>query len=120
MSNTELAPAPAGAPVPTGTVPSASQAGGGFTQIQETENNGACASNDFISEFIKEDLENGRFDRVLTRFPPEPNGWLHIGHLKAINIDFSMAAKFGGKCNLRFDDTNPEKEDVSYVEAIKR
>ncbi|MDR0539301.1 MAG: hypothetical protein LBG74_02190, partial [Spirochaetaceae bacterium] len=76
--------------------------------------------NDFISEFIKEDLENGRFDRVLTRFPPEPNGWLHIGHLKAINIDFSMAAKFGGKCNLRFDDTNPEKEDVSYVEAIKR
>ncbi|MDR1948413.1 MAG: glutamine--tRNA ligase, partial [Spirochaetaceae bacterium] len=75
---------------------------------------------DFISEFIKEDLKNGRFDHVHTRFPPEPNGWLHIGHCKAFYIDFSMAERFGGKCNLRFDDTNPEKEDVSYVEAIKR
>jgi glutaminyl-tRNA synthetase len=75
---------------------------------------------DFISEFIKEDLKNGRFDRVHTRFPPEPNGWLHIGHCKAFYIDFTMAEQFGGKCNLRFDDTNPEKEDISYVEAIKR
>jgi glutaminyl-tRNA synthetase len=75
---------------------------------------------DFISEFIREDLKNGRFSHVHTRFPPEPNGWLHIGHCKAFYIDFSMAEKFGGKCNLRFDDTNPEKEDVSYVEAIKR
>ena len=75
---------------------------------------------DFISEFIKEDLASGRFDHVHTRFPPEPNGWLHIGHCKAFHIDFSMAERFGGKCNLRFDDTNPEKEDVSYVEAIKR
>jgi glutaminyl-tRNA synthetase len=77
-------------------------------------------SSDFITEFIKEDLANGRFDHVHTRFPPEPNGWLHIGHCKAFYIDFSMAEKFGGKCNLRFDDTNPEKEDISYVEAIKR
>jgi glutaminyl-tRNA synthetase len=75
---------------------------------------------DFISEFIKEDLASGRFTYVHTRFPPEPNGWLHIGHCKAMMVDFSMAEKFGGKCNLRFDDTNPEKEDVSYVEAIKR
>ncbi|MDR1904622.1 MAG: glutamine--tRNA ligase/YqeY domain fusion protein [Treponema sp.] len=75
---------------------------------------------DFISEFIKEDLANGRFSYVHTRFPPEPNGWLHIGHCKAFYIDFSMAERFGGKCNLRFDDTNPEKEDISYVEAIKR
>ena len=75
---------------------------------------------DFISEFIKEDLAIGRFSYVHTRFPPEPNGWLHIGHCKAIYIDFLMAEKFGGKCNLRFDDTNPEKEDTSYVEAIKR
>jgi glutaminyl-tRNA synthetase len=75
---------------------------------------------DFISEFIKEDLANGRFSYVHTRFPPEPNGWIHIGHCKAFYIDFSMAEKFGGKCNLRFDDTNPEKEDISYVEAIKR
>ncbi|GHU55771.1 glutamine--tRNA ligase [Spirochaetia bacterium] len=75
---------------------------------------------DFISEFIREDLKNKRFSHVHTRFPPEPNGWLHIGHCKAFFIDFSMAEKFGGKCNLRFDDTNPEKEDISYVEAIKR
>ncbi|MDR1788704.1 MAG: glutamine--tRNA ligase/YqeY domain fusion protein [Treponema sp.] len=75
---------------------------------------------DFITEFIREDLASGRFDHVHTRFPPEPNGWLHIGHCKAFYVDFSMAEKFGGKCNLRFDDTNPEKEDLSYVEAIKR
>ena len=78
------------------------------------------ASTDFISEFIKEDLDSKRFSYVHTRFPPEPNGWLHIGHCKAFYIDFSMAQRFGGKCNLRFDDTNPEKEDISYVEAIKR
>jgi len=77
-------------------------------------------STDFISEFIKEDLASGRYSYVHTRFPPEPNGWLHIGHCKAFYIDFSMAERFGGKCNLRFDDTNPEKEDISYVEAIKR
>jgi glutaminyl-tRNA synthetase len=75
---------------------------------------------DFISDFIKEDLKTGRFTYVHTRFPPEPNGWLHIGHCKAFYIDFFMAERFGGKCNLRFDDTNPEKEDISYVEAIKR
>jgi glutaminyl-tRNA synthetase len=75
---------------------------------------------DFITEFIREDLKTGRFSHVHTRFPPEPNGWLHIGHCKAFYIDFSMAEKFGGQCNLRFDDTNPEKEDSSYVEAIKR
>jgi len=79
-----------------------------------------AAGSDFISEFIKEDLASGRAAYVHTRFPPEPNGWLHIGHCKAFYIDFSMAERFGGKCNLRFDDTNPEKEDVSYVEAIKR
>jgi glutaminyl-tRNA synthetase len=75
---------------------------------------------DFISEFIKEDLKSGRFSYVHTRFPPEPNGWLHIGHCKAFYIDFTMAERFRGKCNLRFDDTNPEKEDISYVNAIKR
>jgi glutaminyl-tRNA synthetase len=74
----------------------------------------------FISQLIKEDLASGRFSYVHTRFPPEPNGWLHIGHCKAFYIDFLMAERFGGKCNLRFDDTNPEKEDISYVEAIKR
>ena len=80
----------------------------------------ADEGNDFISEIIKEDLACGKVNYILTRFPPEPNGWLHIGHCKAFYIDFSMAERFGGKCNLRFDDTNPEKEDYSYVEAIKR
>jgi glutaminyl-tRNA synthetase len=75
---------------------------------------------DFITDFIKEDLANGRYDHVHTRFPPEPNGWLHIGHCKALMVDFGMAEKFKGHCNLRFDDTNPEKEDSSFVEAIKR
>ena len=84
--------------------------------LEELDSGGS----DFISDFIKEDLKKGRFDHVHTRFPPEPNGWLHIGHCKAFYIDFLMAEKFGGKCNLRFDDTNPEKEDQSYVDAIKR
>ena len=75
--------------------------------------------NHFIREAIEEDLEKGRFEHVATRFPPEPNGYLHIGHARAIIIDFSMAEEFGGFCNLRFDDTNPVKEDVEYVDAIK-
>ncbi|MDR3145839.1 MAG: glutamine--tRNA ligase/YqeY domain fusion protein [Treponema sp.] len=92
------------------------------TTIGNTDAAGGTTSggSDFITEFIKEDLKSGRFDHVHTRFPPEPNGWLHIGHCKAFCLDFTMAEKFGGKCNLRFDDTNPEKEDISYVEAIKR
>lgn len=80
---------------------------------------GAPAS-DFIREAVKADLASGRFSSVRTRFPPEPNGWLHIGHTKAFTIDFGVAQDFGGVCNLRFDDTNPEKEDQSYVDAIKR
>ena len=86
--------------------------------MSDTEN--VSAPSNFIRDFVAEDLKNGRYDRVRTRFPPEPNGWLHIGHAKAFSIDFGIAAEFGGKCNLRFDDTNPEKEDMSYVEAIKR
>ncbi|MBM3314787.1 glutamine--tRNA ligase, partial [candidate division WOR-3 bacterium] len=73
----------------------------------------------FIEEAIEADLGRGRFERVQTRFPPEPNGYLHIGHAKAIAIDFGMALKYGGRCNLRFDDTNPVKEEVEYVESIK-
>jgi glutaminyl-tRNA synthetase len=72
----------------------------------------------FIHALIEEDLASGRYDRVQTRFPPEPNGYLHIGHAKAIVIDFGTAEKYGGKCNLRFDDTNPAKEDVEYVDSI--
>ncbi|MFQ5410135.1 MAG: glutamine--tRNA ligase/YqeY domain fusion protein [Anaerolineales bacterium] len=74
---------------------------------------------DFIRDAIKEDLAAGRYDRVQTRFPPEPNGWLHIGHAKAIHINFSIAEDFGGVCNLRFDDTNPLKEEQKFVDAIQ-
>ncbi len=73
----------------------------------------------FIEEFIEEDLAAGRYDHVKTRFPPEPNGFLHIGHVKALCIDFGIAQKYGGKCNLRFDDTNPTKEDSVFVDGIE-
>ncbi|MFH0933050.1 MAG: glutamine--tRNA ligase/YqeY domain fusion protein [Nitrospirota bacterium] len=75
---------------------------------------------DFIREIIKEDLKNNKYDsRVHTRFPPEPNGYLHIGHAKSICLNFGIAAEFSGLCNLRFDDTNPTKEEVEYVGSIK-
>ena len=67
---------------------------------------------------MAKDLASGRFDTVRTRFPPEPNGYLHIGHVKAFSIDFGVAEDFGGKCNLRFDDTNPTKEETEYVDGI--
>lgn len=76
-------------------------------------------SSNFIHDFIDEDLAAGKNTRVQTRFPPEPNGYLHIGHAKAICIDFGTAEKYGGICNLRMDDTNPSKEDVEYIDAIK-
>lgn len=76
-------------------------------------------SSNFIQDFIDEDLKEGVYTHVQTRFPPEPNGYLHIGHAKAITIDFATAEKYGGVCNLRFDDTNPVKEDVEYIDAIK-
>ena len=85
--------------------------------VQSTEEGGL----NFIEQEIKEDLAAGKNGgRLNTRFPPEPNGYLHIGHAKAFIMDFGAAEKFGGTCNLRFDDTNPQKEDTEYVEAIKR
>src|SRR6195256_3168156 len=75
----------------------------------------------FIRDIVIEDLKSKKFgDAVIqTRFPPEPNGYLHIGHAKSICLNFGLALKYGGKCNLRFDDTNPEKEEQEYVEAIE-
>lgn len=74
---------------------------------------------DFIRQVVREDLASGKHTAIRTRFPPEPNGYLHIGHAKAICLDFGIAAEFGGRCNLRFDDTNPEKEDLAFVRAIE-
>ncbi len=73
----------------------------------------------FIGQIIDEDLASGKHTTVHTRFPPEPNGYLHIGHAKSICLNFGIAQDYKGQCNLRFDDTNPVKEDIEYVESIK-
>jgi len=77
-------------------------------------------SKNFIENQIRNDLESGIHSKIITRFPPEPNGYLHIGHAKSIVLNFEIKNKFNGKCNLRFDDTNPSKEDISYINSIKR
>src|SRR6188768_4559514 len=75
---------------------------------------------DFVRRIIEEDNRTGKWGgRVATRFPPEPNGYLHIGHAKSICLNFGLALEYGGQCNLRFDDTNPSKEEVEYVDSIK-
>src|SRR5438552_2365032 len=73
---------------------------------------------DFIREIVAEHLKAGRYSKIITRFPPEPNGYLHIGHAKSICLNFGIAREFGGVCNLRYDDTNPTKEEIEYVDSI--
>ena len=80
---------------------------------------GAEAGRDFIRDIVKADLDSGRVKGVVTRFPPEPNGYLHIGHAKSICLNFGIAEEFGGRCNLRFDDTNPTREEQEYIDAIE-
>ena len=80
-----------------------------------------AVSTNFIREFIDEDIKTGKFDgRVMTRFPPEPNGYLHLGHAKSICLNFGIAQDYQGLFNLRFDDTNPDQEEDQFVEGIKR
>jgi glutaminyl-tRNA synthetase len=88
--------------------------------MSETETPVREAGRDFIRDIIAADLESRRHKTVITRFPPEPNGYLHIGHAKSICLNFGVAQEFGGRCHLRFDDTNPTKEEQEYIDAIKR
>ncbi|KWW51415.1 hypothetical protein AWW69_09770 [Bacillus cereus] len=73
----------------------------------------------FLEEIIERDLKEGKYDKIITRFPPEPNGYLHMGHAKSICLNFGLTQKFGGYTNLRYDDTNPVTEETEYVESIK-
>src|SRR3954466_12839695 len=87
---------------------------------EQDPSSASAASSDFIRTIVAEDRQSGKHGgRVATRVPPEPNGYLHIGHAKSICLNFGVAEENGGTCNLRFDDTNPTKEDVEYVDAIK-
>src|ERR1700759_4772075 len=96
------------------------------TLIEMTSNNRVSAGTpasperrDFIREIVAADVRDGRVSEVVTRFPPEPNGYLHLGHPKAIALNFGIAQEFGGRCHLRFDDTNPIKEEQEYIDAIQ-
>lgn len=87
--------------------------------IERTVMTDTIVSNNFIAKIIQEDLDSGKHTNIVTRFPPEPNGYLHVGHAKSICLNFGLAQQFGGVCNLRFDDTNPEKENQEFIDAIK-
>ena len=85
-----------------------------------TDESTADAGRDFIRDIVAADLASGKHNSVVTRFPPEPNGYLHLGHAKSICLNFGIAEEFGGRCNLRFDDTNPTREEQEYIDAIQR
>src|SRR5712672_2656427 len=91
----------------------------GFSSMTDVGTAGGEAWRDFIRDIIQADLTAKRHATVVTRFPPEPNGYLHIGHAKAIGLNFGVAEEFGGRCHLRFDDTNPTKEEQEFIDAIK-
>src|SRR5207249_814024 len=89
--------------------------------VENTETGGAAeasAPSDFIRDIVAKDVAEKRYAKIVTRFPPEPNGYLHLGHAKSICLNFGIAHENNGQCNLRFDDTNPVKEDIEYVESI--
>src|ERR1700737_2149298 len=85
----------------------------------DTDTTTTEAGRDFIRDIVQADLESGRVQGVVTRFPPEPNGFLHLGHAKSICLNFGIAQEFAGRCHLRFDDTNPLKEEQEYIDAIE-
>ncbi len=88
--------------------------------MSEAETAAGEGARDFIRDIVRAHVEAGRTGTVVTRFPPEPNGYLHIGHAKSICLNFGIAEEFGGRCHLRFDDTNPAKEEHEYIESIKK
>src|SRR6266496_2458373 len=91
-----------------------------MSENEKTDSTKAPEGLDFVRRIVEEDLKTGKWGgRVATRFPPEPNGYLHIGHAKSICLNFGIALEYNGECHLRFDDTNPTREDVEYVESIK-
>src|SRR5436309_12531609 len=87
--------------------------------LENKPGSAAAAPSDFIRDIVAAHVAEAKYPRIHTRFPPEPNGYLHIGHAKSICLNFGIAREFGGICNLRMDDTNPTKEDIEYVESIQ-